>query len=335
MDDSNARAAVSIFRGGATNFQLKQVAHEGFSGSSLWRVELSGEPPLCLKRWPARHPPPARLPWIHAVLRHLRSEGISFVPEPQVTLAGATICELAGSTWELMTWLPGSADFAAKPSPARLENAFRTLALLHHATAVYAMGFLYKASLALSTPALDERISRWGELEAGQLAQISTAVRGRSIPEIDPLAHRWLATNSQLPHHLLAQLRTANETHWMQQPAVRDLWSDHVLFQGDQVTGFIDFGAMRVDTRLTDIARLIGSLAGDDVSKRDLALAAYASIRPLNDQERACINLLDHTGVILSGWNWLQWLYLDGRTFPSLVAVAERLRHLLGRKTLP
>ncbi|QDU31174.1 Homoserine kinase [Anatilimnocola aggregata] len=332
MDDSAALTALSIFRGSATKFQLQRLGREGFSGSSVWRVTAPDAESLCLKRWPASHPSPARLPWIHHVLQHARGQGMTFLPEPQITPQGATICDVAGSTWELMTWLPGSADYQQNPSPARLRSAFRTLALFHHATSVFATAYMSQASFARTTPALDERIARWKELQ-GQIGEISAAVQARPIPAIDDLAQQWLARKSTLPPNDLQQLRAANQLKPFLQPVVRDLWSDHVLFTGDEVTGFIDFGAMRPDTRLTDIARLIGSLAGDNLAERTAALSAYAEIRPLSARERQLVDLLDRTGTLLAGWNWLDWLYVEQREFTSLPAVRGRLTHLLQRIT--
>ena len=43
-----------------------------------------------------------------------------------------------------------------------------------------------------------------------------------------------------------------------------DLWHDHVLFSGEEVTGLIDFDAMKIDSRALDLARLLGSLVKDD-----------------------------------------------------------------------
>jgi homoserine kinase type II len=333
MDDSNAHAALSIFRGSTTKFQVKPVSHLGFSGSSLWQVLADDSPPLCLKRWPASHPPPARLPWIHSVLKQVCRQGLNLVPEPQSTPTGNTTCELAGSTWELMTWLPGAADFVDNPSAARLQAAFRALARVHLT--------LGKACdprdlpAGQTTPALDDRIARWQALQTGALAQISAAVHTHRIPALDDLAHHWLTLHPCLPVPGLAQLIAANQQAWSQQPALRDVWSDHVLFVGDEVTGFIDFGAMRVDTPLTDVARLLGSLAGSNKHQRYMALEAYAEVRPLSAADQSLIHLLDHTGNLLSGWNWLQWLYLERREFPSLPAVRQRLQHLLHTSPSP
>jgi homoserine kinase type II len=112
------------------------------------------------------------------------------------------------------------------------------------------------------------------------------------------------------------------------QPAIRDIHHDHVLFTGDEVTGLIDFGAMRIDTPLADVARLVGSLAGDDCEARQIALQAYSELRPLSDADRQCIDLLDRTGVVLSAFNWLSWLYLDRRDMGAAAPIARRLHEI-------
>ena len=78
--------------------------------------------------------------------------------------------------------------------------------------------------------------------------------------------------------------------------------------------------------------RLIGSLAKDDVSLRSAALDAYSELCRLSASDRELIDLLDHSGTIIAGWNWLQWLYVEQRQFPSLIAVRARLSELLFRK---
>jgi Ser/Thr protein kinase RdoA (MazF antagonist) len=336
MSDHDAQAVLNIFSGCCSKFQLKRVEHLGFSGSTLWKV-VALEPlflpsPLCLKRWPADHPPPARLPWIHQVLLRARQQGLEFVPEPQPTRAGSTICEWGGSTWELMTWLPGEVDQSPSPAPERIAAAFRALAKFHAATADpdrSATPHSFQPA-----PAFGDRVARWRELTAGKIEQIRRAVESNRIPQFDELARQWIASHSILPTDHADQLQAAARLSLPLQPAIRDLWRDHVLFVGHEVTGFIDFGAMRVDTPLTDIARLLGSLVKDDMTLRRVALDAYAEIQPLAPRERELIDLLDHTGTLIAGWNWLEWLYVEQRQFPSLTAVRSRLSELLSRRFL-
>jgi Ser/Thr protein kinase RdoA (MazF antagonist) len=339
MSDHAAHAVLNIFSGCCTKFQLQRVEQLGFSGSALWKV-IALEPtafpnPLCLKRWPAEHPPPARLPWIHQVQLRARQQGLNFVAEPQHTQAGQTICEFAGSTWELMTWLPGEVDPSHSPAPARIAAAFRALAKFHLATVDHEQNATPHSFQP--APAFADRLARWQQLTAGKSEQIQRAVDQQRIPQFDDLARQWiarqrLASHSNLPPDLADQLLAAARLSLPLQPAIRDLWRDHVLFSGNEVSGFLDFGAMRVDTPLTDIARLLGSLAQDDATLRNIACDAYAEQIPLSPRERELIDLLDHSGTLIGGWNWLDWLYVEQRQFPSLAAVRSRLNELLNRR---
>jgi Ser/Thr protein kinase RdoA (MazF antagonist) len=119
------------------------------------------------------------------------------------------------------------------------------------------------------------------------------------------------------------------------QPCIRDVWHDHILFTGDRVTGLVDFDAMGSGSVAGDVARLLGSLAGDNASLWSIGLEAYGSLRPLSDVEQTLLTALDRSGVILAALNWVEWLYRERREFPNAAAVANRLDELLPRlKTL-
>src|SRR5262249_19553340 len=115
------------------------------------------------------------------------------------------------------------------------------------------------------------------------------------------------------------------------QPCLRDVWHDHVLFTGDDVTGLIDAHACRVDNVATDLARLLGSLAGDDRAAWDTGLAAYEKIRPLNLDERGLLELFDRSAVLLSGLTWLEWKCLEQRRFERPEIVLARLEAIVRR----
>ena len=80
-----------------------------------------------------------------------------------------------------------------------------------------------------------------------------------------------------------------------------------------------------------DLARLLGSLVGDDEDRWHMGLAAYRAIRPLTLGEEAQARTLDRSGVLVSLANWLLWLYRDGRAFDNLTAVARRLSQVVAR----
>jgi Ser/Thr protein kinase RdoA (MazF antagonist) len=115
------------------------------------------------------------------------------------------------------------------------------------------------------------------------------------------------------------------------QPCLCDVWHDHVLFEGDAVTGLVDYGSVKRDHVSADLSRLLGSLVPDDPGLTAAGLEAYLRLRPLSGQEQALVAALDETGTLLGAANWLRWLYHDGRRFEDRSAVARRLAELVGR----
>ena len=115
------------------------------------------------------------------------------------------------------------------------------------------------------------------------------------------------------------------------QPCIRDIRHDHVLFQGDAVSGIVDFGAMRDDNVATDIARLLGSLVGNDRSGWHAGLEAYQQVRALTPEEHQLVASFDASSVTLSGMNWLKWIYVDGRQFDDRRAIEGRLDEIMMR----
>ena len=81
-----------------------------------------------MRRWPAEHPTPRRLEWIHDKLLRAAGCGIDFLPVPHRTRHGKTYVVEGGSLWELTDWLPGVADFHKRPTDHRLESAMLAIA---------------------------------------------------------------------------------------------------------------------------------------------------------------------------------------------------------------
>jgi homoserine kinase type II len=117
------------------------------------------------------------------------------------------------------------------------------------------------------------------------------------------------------------------------QPCIRDVRHDHVLFVGDEVTGIIDFGSARYDSVAADVARLLDEFVGDEADRRRVALAAYERVRPLDAAEHRLVDVYDHSAALLGGMLWLDWIYLEGRSFESLADVAQKLGRFSERLT--
>jgi homoserine kinase type II len=321
--DLAARAVLGRF-GVAPSFPPAPLGnHGGFSGARLWLVEGPGGP-YCLRAWPPGGVFTDYLTTVHRLLNIARQAGLDFVPAVQATPDQHTWVKAAGRSWDLTSWLPGTADFHTYPIPARLESACRALARLHLAWAGATPGHG-------PCPALRRRLDRcreWQELLASGWRP------ALDVAGFDPVAG-WAERAWRVLRDRLGQV-PARLAPWVGQtfplqPCLCDVWHDHVLFEGDRVTGLVDYGSVKVDHVSADLARLLGSLVGDDRQQYAAGLAAYAGVRPLADTERALVAALDETGTVLGLANWLKWLYHDGRVFEDRPAVAARLAALVGR----
>lgn len=99
---------------------------------------------------------------------------------------------------------------------------------------------------------------------------------------------------------------------------------------GVEVTGLIDFGAVGLDSPAADLARLLGSLAPDQVERWEVAWDAYRQIAPLSPAEQRLSLLLDKTGTVVSAMRWAEWMLLTPSRMEDRLAV-HRWSALLSR----
>jgi Ser/Thr protein kinase RdoA (MazF antagonist) len=301
----------------------------GLSGARFWQI-VAPRGVLVLRRWPTEHPTPERLQFIHAVLKHAAAHGMEILPVPIATTTGATFIRHDGHLWELAPWLPGTANYEGSPSVEKLRAAMRALAEFHISVADFPTG-LPLASSQGPAPAITHRLARLHELASGGMESLARAVTDATWPELAPLARRFAAELPRVVPLAISRLAPCADVPLPLQPCIRDVWHDHVLFDGDTVTGLIDFGAVQIDTPATDVARLLGSLVGDDAGGWREGLTAYSAVRPLSDRELNAVPALDVAGTVLAGCNWIRWVYSAGRQFDNPAQIAARLTRALWR----
>jgi Ser/Thr protein kinase RdoA (MazF antagonist) len=300
----------------------------GFSGAQLWRL-TTPRGKLCLRRWPQEYPSVDQLEFMQAVLWHVDQEGFDLVPVPLETRQRAGYVEQGGHLWELTPWMPGTADFHLHPSPQRLSAAMQALARFHQAAASFPLPEAEEVSLGIQA-----RLARLRELAGEKRASLlalaaasnrwpELAARGRRLGELFVAASRTVENSLAQAVELRAPLL----------PCLRDIWHDHVLFVGDQVSGLIDFGAMRPEVVAADVSRLLGSLAADNAQAWTIGLSSYEKVRPLSCVEAVLVTAFDRANVLLSGFNWLTWYYEEHREFDNPLAVLARVDHYLQRLT--
>jgi Ser/Thr protein kinase RdoA (MazF antagonist) len=296
----------------------------GFSGAGLWRIEAGGHS-LCLRAWPAQLSGIDRLSFIHGLMNHARSYGLTFVPGVIATADGRSHVEHGDRQWDLTEWLPGQSDFRDRPSQARLEAASVSLAQLHIAWEKFA------PNATEVCPALHRRIAaaaEWKELRRSGWRPPQSV--GKPVP-IQPLAERACFLLDRLTPSVEVRLRPWLNRRWSLQACHCDTWHDNLLFKGDRLTGLIDYAAAKIDHPATDIARMLGSLVPDQPVAWQIALNAYRSERPLRDDEEKLAHALDETGSVIAAATWLRWLYEENRQFEDGAAVSRRIGALVER----
>lgn len=278
----------------------------GFSGAQLWRVAYRDRQFL-LRKWPSQ-PLRERITGIHGFQQFLSLCGLP-VPVPVPALATGQSVVLSDGVWELAPWMPGDADYWRDPRPAKLEAALRMLARVHLAAARIETIPNPLTPPVGEAPGMRRREDRLHNLLRVEFRDLSRAVERapvgverRIVEEALRLIERALP--SQVDRSLA----------WRDRPlplqmCLRDVWHDHVLFTGDNVTGLIDFGAIGFDSPMVDVARLLGSMVADNREGWRVGLAAYESVRPLNDDERQSVDYIDSSGTLLSANSWIVWLW--------------------------
>ncbi len=287
---------------------------------------------------------PERARWLHRLINWLEEEQITVVagPERLVGSGEQTILEEAdGRLWEMVAWRGGSP--LAAPRETQAARAMEELARVHRAAARFCDPF--PAAAASGSPAaaasgspgipaflrrqaaarrlLDAPQGGWGTRPPGWLGE--EVARRREVA-----AAVWNRKRA-----VLQRLVAATPPRVRLQPVLRDVWSDHVLFEGDAVSGLIDLHAAGIDTPATDLARLLGSWRHNGAVGEPLgrcwadAIAAYESVSPLEPAERRLIDLLDAGGVIGGLEQWFRWILEEKIEFSSPVAALKRIDVLL------
>ena len=300
------------------------VASSGLSGALIWRVTHANHT-YCLRRWPREHPTPEQLSDVHGLLHHLQRQAIDWAPVPLVDRQGQSIHLRDGHLWELTPWLPGEPALCDQPTPARRHAALRCLAQFHQAAHSYA------EATAGPAPGLLARRELLCELRDGGMARLRKAVLAKPASGWDPIATEMVTPMERSLPEVLRRLESFADAALPLQWCLRDVKCDHVLFEGDRVSGLIDFGAADIDSVAVDIARLLGSILGDKREEWPPAIDAYHAVRPLSNDERRAIELFDTGGTLAASSNWLRWLFVEGRQFPATLAVRDQLEGLHAR----
>lgn len=308
----------------------------GFSGAAIWQVTTE-QGDFALRHWPSGGLPRERILGLHRLLEHLKRQQVDFIAVPLASGHGETLVTDSGCEWQLEPWMPGEANFRDNPSACRLAVAMQALARWHRAAEQHlplaSSAKWFQGAISAPSPAVVERLQTLSQIDEAKLRGIGTAISQSPLTSLRNLTQQVLRLIQRGRAQAQRELQGVRDLAVRLQPCLRDVWHDHLLFVGDDVTGLIDPSACRIDNVACDLARLLGSLVGDDRQQWGSALGEYQRYRPLSVSELRLVDALDHSGVLLSGWTWLQWLYVEERSFADGNAVERRLREIQQRLT--
>ncbi len=297
----------------------------GLSGSLVWRVELP-EGQWALKRWAIRSSV-QRLEAIHCALLEIAHRGFRQLSVPLVSRHGCTlVIAPTGNCWEMTPWMPGRPLERHEVRKEHIELAANQLATFHCASQPSTYQFCQKIGSHSEASALSERsgaLRSWKEQRWAWLKRImerhQSEVSSRHLEALEEcrcLISRLLDRVSVFAHRQLHCQLIAG-----------DLWRANVLFAAGSCS-FIDFGAMRVDIPEADLARLLGSLAGDE-SDWYLGLETYyKQVGSAIAAPYSWLAWLYTSGVTLSVLNWMWWIYVEHRSGPRQL-MHKRLDELI------
>lgn len=308
------------------------VNHGGLSGSKIWKVS-KGEETYCLRRWPDQ-PGAERFAEIHGLLDHFHNQNCAITPKILPTQRHEAWYHEHGTfvyanerAWEFQSWLPGTAVPQHRFCHEKIRSVLATLAQIHELAA--RPPFAFPANPQKSG-GLQKRLKTLGGLQRSALQHtLREMLSGTDCPHKNQCERIFRALLSAIPLVLTEVQQAAGQLlplQWI----LGDTHRQHFLFTEEQVTGVVDYGAVCVDSRMRDVARLLDSIALDEPEQWQIGLEAYQQVSPLAPEELTTLSAFDAGGIAVAAYRWLHWLIVEGRDFDRQ-AVALRLEHLTNR----
>lgn len=254
---------------------------------------------------------PAELPWFLGLMEHLSGRGIT-CPQPVRGRDGESLRHLCGRLACITTFLPG--HWPRRISPGHCGAVGEALAVLHLA----GTGYAPPRANALGPAGWAPLLARCGEAT-------NTVAPGLRAELEAALAHVLATWPHELPHgHIHA-----------------DLFPDNAFFEGDRLTGIIDFYFAATDLLAYDLAVCLNAWCFDGdlhpcPARTRALLAGYELVRPLEPAERAALPVLCQGAalrfLLTRLYDWLNTPPDALVTRKDPLAYLTRLRHYLARE---
>jgi Ser/Thr protein kinase RdoA (MazF antagonist) len=342
MEASNflAAKAVAQFLGGQSCESIRRIT-QGLSGGAVYRcVTRRGD--FALKRWPDQTSS-ERIAEVHRVQKFV-SQAMPIVPQLQELLStelnldpkfsgGKTCLELQGARFDLATWMPGKSFGERLHASMPESEVLRAVRLGMSAIAQFHRRSEQWGPIDRVAPAVLRRWDRLNELktELPEALRSESQLRGPAKRATDLLANQWRQFHHFSESQLRPWLTRVVPTIWV----LRDVHREHILFEGGQVTGMVDFDAVNQDTRATDLARWVGSFADFGNSTSHLwtaAIEGYTQQHTISPCEQELAGAIEEASWFIHLANWVIWTTKSSREIPGGLEAAERRIECLLRR---
>ncbi len=284
----------------------------GLSGARVWRCQSNIHGYICLRQWPRQHPAPERLLRIHQLLDKAKASGLAFIPSVLRDANGNSFWLIDEQLWELTQWLPGSANYLQQPNANKRTAALEALAQTHAAWSD--IGF----TMSARPQGICDRITMLADYLHGLESLNSHRYRPHQ-PLILQLASGTVESLKRYGSDLMNALERLTTHRFHTQWVLRDIWSDHLLYCDDRLTGIVDFGAVRIDDPTLDLARMLGSIEPFDPSLRFQAVEQYNVFRRelgmVENIPWTRVQTIDHSSTLLTCLQWLKWIVIEQKSF--------------------
>ncbi|MDR1478854.1 MAG: hypothetical protein LBJ00_07925 [Planctomycetaceae bacterium] len=304
-----------------------------------WQIETQAGV-FCLRRWGNIMPDKSRLQFIQAVLWQAVFEGIEFLPLPVETLDHSGFVTFGGSYWELLPWMDGFEE----PPPIRtagfedeVANDFKILAdqlddvAIQPFRIVSAMMSLAQFHLAVSafpipdssvgrSECINNMLAKWRNWIDGGFNELYLAIRKRWSVSISELLINFAETGLRFQNNaviysgqMLSDIGRSARLLVQIQPTIGNCCLRHLRFDYNGVCGMIDFKLVGIDSVVTDVASLLGSMTSPDTEGWKLGLRAYQRIRQFDDYEFFMLKSLYHSMILIEGLDYLADFFIKDK----------------------
>ena len=212
------------------------------------------------------------------------------------------------SCWELADWMPGE--------PVCSSGWIRDEALNAGIDAIAKM-HAHARDWSLPWPAPSECFESGLELRARKLAVYMQSGFDRCRTQWDSIPHRRrqpilaslgriLSLAITLGSRLIGPMQHLAtqpiRSHWI----ARDLWREHFLFEGDRLTGILDFTASKISWPGLDLVRSIGTFLLDEDPRWETAVERYQTALGERNIKLHDIRVTHRVSTVLSAMHYVE-----------------------------